>query len=48
MLKAGIYKNVMVVAGGATAKLGMNAKDHVKKGIPVLEDRSRRFCSTYF
>ena len=37
-VKAGIYKNVMVVAGGATAKLGMNAKDHVKKGIPVLED----------
>ena len=28
----------MVVAGGATAKLGMNAKDHIKKGIPVLED----------
>ena len=28
----------MVVAGGATAKLGMNAKDHVKKGLPVLED----------
>ena len=38
LVKAGIYKNVMVVAGGATAKLGMNAKDHVKKGIPVLED----------
>lgn len=28
----------MVVAGGSTAKLGMNAKDHVKKGFPVLED----------
>ncbi|WP_067140200.1 glycine/sarcosine/betaine reductase complex component C subunit beta [Oceanivirga salmonicida] len=38
LVKAGVYKNVMVVAGGATAKLGMNAKDHVKKGIPVLED----------
>ena len=38
LVKAGIYKHVMVVAGGATAKLGMNAKDHVKKGLPVLED----------
>ncbi|TQQ85793.1 glycine reductase [Peptacetobacter hominis] len=38
LVKAGVYKHVMVVAGGATAKLGMNAKDHVKKGLPVLED----------
>ncbi len=26
------------MAGGATAKLGMNGKDHVKKDMPVLED----------
>lgn len=38
LVKAGVYKNVLVVAGGSTAKLGMNAKDHVKKGLPVLED----------
>lgn len=38
LVKAGVYDNVVVVGGGATAKLGMNAKDHVKKGIPVLED----------
>lgn len=38
LVKSGVYKNVMVVAGGSTAKLGMNAKDHVKKGFPVLED----------
>ncbi|WAW14529.1 glycine/sarcosine/betaine reductase complex component C subunit beta [Peptostreptococcus equinus] len=38
LVKAGIHKNVMVVAGGASAKLGMNAKDHLKKGLPVLED----------
>ena len=38
LVKAGVYKNVLVVAGGATAKLGMNAKDHVKKDLPVLED----------
>ena len=38
LVKAGVYKKVVVVAGGATAKLGMNAKDHIKKGAPVLED----------
>lgn len=38
LVKAGVYKNVVVVAGGATAKLGMNAKDHIKKEAPVLED----------
>ena len=38
LVKAGVYKNVVVVAGGATAKLGMNGKDHVKKNLPVLED----------
>lgn len=32
------YTNVLVVAGGSTAKLGMNSKDHIKKGLPVLED----------
>jgi glycine/sarcosine/betaine reductase complex component C subunit beta len=38
LVKSGIYKNVVIVAGGATAKLGMNGKDHIKKGLPVLED----------
>jgi betaine reductase len=38
LVQSGIYKNVVVVAGGATAKLGMNGKDHVKKEMPVLED----------
>jgi len=38
LVKSGIYKNVAIVAGGATAKLGMNGKDHVKKNLPVLED----------
>jgi glycine/sarcosine/betaine reductase complex component C subunit beta len=38
LVKAGVYKSVAVVAGGATAKLGMNARDHVNKGLPVLED----------
>ncbi|MEB3428470.1 glycine/sarcosine/betaine reductase complex component C subunit beta [Citroniella saccharovorans] len=35
---AGTFKNVVVLAGGSTAKLGMNGKDHVKKGLPIIED----------
>lgn len=38
LVAAGAYKCVVVSAGGCTAKLGMNAKDHVKKGMPALED----------
>ncbi|MBC8591456.1 glycine/sarcosine/betaine reductase complex component C subunit beta [Wansuia hejianensis] len=38
LVQAGTFKNVLVVAGGSTAKLGMNGKDHVKKGMPILED----------
>jgi len=38
LVEAGTYDNVVVVAGGATAKLGMNGKDHVKKELPILED----------
>ncbi len=38
LVKAGVYKSVAIVAGGATAKLGMNARDHVAKGLPILED----------
>ena len=38
LVKAGVYENVVVVAGGATAKLGMNGKDHMKKEMPLLED----------
>ena len=38
LVKAGTFKSVLVAAGGYTAKLGMNGKDHVKKGLPILED----------
>ncbi len=38
LVKSGAFRNVVVVAGGSTAKLGMNGKDHVKKGLPILED----------
>jgi betaine reductase len=38
LVQAGIFKSVMVVAGGSAAKLGMNGRDHIAKGLPVLED----------
>ncbi len=38
LVKAGTYKNVAVVAGGAVSKLGMNGRDHYKKNVPLLED----------
>lgn len=38
LVKSGIYKNVLVLAGGASAKLAMNGKDHVKKNMPIIED----------
>ncbi|MCL2819488.1 MAG: glycine/sarcosine/betaine reductase complex component C subunit beta [Oscillospiraceae bacterium] len=38
LVASGTYNNVVVAAGGSIAKLGMNAKDHVKKELPPLED----------
>ena len=38
LVDSGVYKAVAVTAGGSTAKLGMNGRDHVKKGLPILED----------
>lgn len=38
LVSSSVYDNVVVTAGGCSAKLGMNGKDHVKKGIPLLED----------
>lgn len=35
---SGTFSKVMVVAGGTTAKLGMNGKKHIEKGLPILED----------
>ena len=44
LVQAGVYENVVVVAGGSSAKLGMNGKDHAKKGMPVLEDMLGAFA----
>ena len=38
LVKSGVFKNVIVTAGGSTAKLGMNGKDHLNKELPILED----------
>ncbi|MCR3922006.1 MAG: glycine/sarcosine/betaine reductase complex component C subunit beta, partial [Firmicutes bacterium] len=44
LVKAGVYNNVVVVAGGSVAKLGMNSREHMKKEIPVLEDMLGAFA----
>ncbi|HWI61350.1 MAG TPA: glycine/sarcosine/betaine reductase complex component C subunit beta, partial [Symbiobacteriaceae bacterium] len=38
LVQSGVYKNVVVVAGGTPAKLGLNSRDHVNKNIPAVED----------
>lgn len=38
LVASGIFENVLVLSGGSVPKLGMNAKDHVKKDLPLLED----------
>ncbi len=38
LVSAGIFDNILVVGGGAVAKLGMNGKKHVAKKLPLLED----------
>ncbi len=44
LVQSGTYSCVAVTAGGCTAKLGMNGKSHVEKGMPVLEDMLGGFC----
>ncbi|HWQ43831.1 MAG TPA: glycine/sarcosine/betaine reductase complex component C subunit beta, partial [Desulfosporosinus sp.] len=44
LAQSGIYRNIVVLAGGSSAKLGMNSKDHVKKGLSVLEDMLGAFA----
>ncbi len=38
LVASGARKNVVVLAGGAIPKLFMNARDHVKKELPALEN----------
>ncbi len=45
LVASGAYKTVIVTSGGSTAKLGMNAKDHVKNDLPILEDMLAGFAA---
>jgi hypothetical protein len=38
LVASGARRNVVVLAGGAVPKLFMNARDHVKKELPALEN----------
>jgi betaine reductase len=38
MVSAGVHKNVAVVSGGSVPKLFMNSREHVKKGVPPMEN----------
>lgn len=44
LVQSGIYKNVVVMGGGSSAKLGMNSRDHTAKAMPVLEDMAAGFA----
>ena len=39
LIQSGICRRVAVVAGGSLAKLGMKFESHLKKGMPILEER---------
>ena len=38
LVASGLFKNVVVVAGGSLAKLGMKFQGHLRHGMPILED----------
>ncbi|PYN57416.1 MAG: glycine reductase [Candidatus Rokuibacteriota bacterium] len=38
LVRSGLYDDVMVLAGGSLAKLGMKFQGHVKHAMPIVED----------
>jgi len=38
LVTSGVYKNVVVAAGGSFAKLGMKFQGHLRNDMPILED----------
>jgi betaine reductase len=44
LVQSGVFRNVVVMAGGTTAKLGLNSRDHIKKGMLALEDMLGMFA----
>lgn len=45
LVASGTRKSVAVVSGGAVPKLYMNARDHVRKGVPALENCLGNFAA---
>ena len=45
LVASGALKNAVVLAGGALPKLFMNAREHVKKGVPALENCLGNFAA---
>lgn len=44
LVQSGIFRNVLVTAGGTVAKLAMNAREHLARNVPVLEDMIAGFA----
>ena len=38
LVSSGVFRNVVMVAGGSLAKLGMKFQGHVRNDMPILED----------
>jgi betaine reductase len=38
LVRSGLYDDVVVLAGGSLAKLGMKFQGHLKHGMPIVED----------
>lgn len=38
LVSSGVFNNVVVVAGGSFAKMGMKFQGHLRNGMPILED----------
>jgi len=44
LVQSRIFKNIVVVAGGCSAKLGLNASVHIEQKMPLLEDMLGAFA----
>ncbi len=38
LVESGVYRNIVVVAGGSVPKLGLNSKNEIENNVPILED----------
>ncbi len=44
LVQSKVFRNVLVTAGGSAAKLATNAKEHLRKDLPLLEDMVAGFA----